>query len=420
MRMRESDASDGAVRRSRRLSEVYKMANLMDYLAWRGDISLETNPWNEVDAVILSNLSYLNFYGMDDERGWTVAEAKRLELLRETEVANFEGRKKQFEAMADTLRFGNIRMHHFIALTNEEQGLQFSATCYDLPDGVLCVGFRGTDGTFVGWREDFNMSWQSTVPAQEAAVYYLKKAAEMDGRPIRLVGHSKGGNLAAYAAACSEPEIQDRLLGVWSFDGPGMTSEVFESEGYRRIVGKIHSFVPQTSIVGMMMEYHRAYKVVKSDVSGINQHDPLTWQVYGPRFETLEKIDANAVLISDTLHGLLQQTDREERGEMVDTLFGLLENTKASKISEMKENGLKALTGVAKGTRGLTPEARKALTRLAGLFFSLGFGNLAERYRPGGKRTEEEAADRPEEPADKPEETPTEPPAETENPENKS
>ncbi len=357
------------------------MANLMDYLVWRGEFGFGVTPWNPVDALMMANLSYMNFHGTDNERGWTLAEAKRLDLLRLADVSGFEGRKAQFEAMADSARFGPVRMHHFINLTDRDRELQFSATCYDMPDGTLCIGYRGTDGTFVGWKEDFNMSWQSTVPAQEAALYYLERAAELDDRPIRLTGHSKGGNLAARAAAGCRPEIQDRLLDVYSFDGPGMDPEVFESEGYRRIAGKIRSFVPQTSIVGMLMEYHRAYTVVRSSASGIAQHDPLTWQVIGPGFETLESIDSNAQLISDTLHEWLEKTNREEREEMVDTLFSVLESSRASSFSEAMGERLRSLTGMALGTKDLDSASRKAVTRLVGLFLSLGFGNLAERYR---------------------------------------
>lgn len=357
------------------------MANLMDYMAWRGEFGLDASPWNEVDALAMANLSYIDFEGISNAGGRTLAEAKQMELARITDVADFESRKAQFEAMADSRRFGEIRMHHFISLTDVEKQIQFSATCYDLPDGTLCVAFRGTDGTFVGWREDFNMSWQSTVPAQEAAVLYLSRAAELDQRPIRLVGHSKGGNLAAYAAACCETKVQDRLLEIDSFDGPGMDPEIFDGEGYQRIAGRIRSFVPQTSVVGMLMEYHRNYTVVFSDASGINQHDPLTWQVLGSRFVTREKIDANAEMISDTLHEWLAQTDREERGEMVETLFDLLENTKATTLREIRGERLRSLTSVALGTRELNPNTRKVITKLVGLFLSLGFDNLAERYR---------------------------------------
>lgn len=255
------------------------------------------------------------------------------------------------------------------------------------------------------------MSWQSTVPAQEAAVFYLEKAAEMDSRPIRLVGHSKGGNLAAYAAACSAPEVQDRLTEIYSFDGPGMDPEIFRSEGYRRVEPKIRSFVPQTSIVGMMMEYHRNYTVVRSDATGIGQHDPLTWQVCGTRFETLEKIDANAETISDTLHEWLEQTNREERSVMVESLFDLLESaTGATTLSELK--GVRSLTGVALGSREMDPASRKAVARLVGLFLALGFENLAERYRLNRKRSEARQEVR-EEKAESREEN-SEPPAEEE------
>ena len=40
------------------------MANLMDYLDWRGDLTLEISPFNEVDALILAELSFVDFDGI--------------------------------------------------------------------------------------------------------------------------------------------------------------------------------------------------------------------------------------------------------------------------------------------------------------------------------------------------------------------
>lgn len=357
------------------------MANLMDYLIWRGDLEMTRDPWNHVDALVMANLCYLDFREISDERGWTVSEAEKRKLNQVSPSSSFEGRARQFQAMAGTRRFGGIRMHHFLSLKDEEQDLQFSATCYDMPDGTLCIAFRGTDGTFVGWREDFNMSFQTPVPAQEAAALYLARAAEMDSRPIRLTGHSKGGNLAVYAAAMSLPQVQDRLLAVYSFDGPGMVPEISDSDGYRRVADKIRSFVPRNAIVGMLMAYHPVYTVVQSTASGFAQHDPLTWKILGTGFETEEKIDGNAEAISDTFHDLLEKTNREERARAVDALFGVLENTKASTFSEMKGEWLRSITGVALGTRDLSADSRRAVNRLVGLFLSEGFGNLAEKYR---------------------------------------
>ena len=358
------------------------MANLMDYMAWRGEFGFDKAPWNDVDALIMANLSYLNFHGTDDERGWTLAEAKRLDLVRETLVSAFEDRKAQFEAMAETVRFSGVRMHHFITATDEEAEVQFSATCYDMPDGTLCIGFRGTDGTFVGWREDFNMSYKSPVPAQEAAVAYLEKAAALDSRPIRVTGHSKGGNLAMYAAACCRPEVQDRLTDVYSFDGPGLDPEVFSSEGYGRIAGKIRSFVPQTSIVGLLMSYPEPYTVVCSETSNaIQQHDPMNWQVYGPRFVTRDKVDDSSLMLSETLHEWLNRSKRKDRGRMVDALFDLLDKTRANNFSEIMNDSFRNLLAMAAGTRDMTPEDRKTITKLLRLFLGLGFGNLADRVR---------------------------------------
>ena len=162
------------------------MANLIDYLVWRGDIPFSVSPWNEVDGLMCAVLSYLNFHGLQDHRGWTLREAKRIDLLIEAQGNTFGPRKKMFEAMAETARFGDCRMHHFIALTDEDASMQFSAMCMDLPDDTKAVVFRGTDNTLVGWREDFNMSYQTRVPAQQAAAYYLLKAAKLTDRPIRL------------------------------------------------------------------------------------------------------------------------------------------------------------------------------------------------------------------------------------------
>lgn len=357
------------------------MSNITDYIGWRGDLAMEVSPWNEVDALLFATLSYLDFHGTDNVRGWTLAETKRLELLLRDTPASSEPRCGMYAAMADSRRFGDIRMHHAISVTDAETVIQFAAVCYDLPDGSLLIAFRGTDSTVVGWREDLNMSLFEAVPAQEAAEMYLRRAAEMDGRPLRIVGHSKGGNLAAYAAAGMDEAVQDRILEVYSFDGPGMSPDVFASEGYRRIAPKIRSFVPETSIIGMLMEYHREYRVVRSSASGMMQHDPLTWQVFGPHFEEVGEIDRTALTARDTLHEWLDRSDPEQRAAFVDTVFQMIEGTKANTVGELMSEKLKNLWSALGTTREISPETRKTASKLVGLFLSLGAGNMVERYR---------------------------------------
>ena len=357
------------------------MANMVDYLAWRGDISFAVSPWNEIDGLLIATISYLGFHGGRDPKGWTLEEMSRINLLQEDKTSSFPGRKKAFETMAEGERFRGSRLHHAIALTDAEIGMQFSALCVDLPDGTTCVAFRGTDNTLIGWREDFDMAYTTRVPAQEAAILYLTRAASLSKRPLRLVGHSKGGNLAVYAATYTKKKVQDRIESIWSYDGPGMNRETSQTEEYLRIRDRIRSFVPQTSIIGMLMDYYEPYTVVRSTAAGISQHDPMSWQVYGPRFETLPAVDQTAVVVRDTLHEWLENSSPEQRAAFVDALFSMAESTKATTLSELTGEKLKTLLTMVGNRKEVDPEMRRAFARLMAQAVSLGFGNVIDWVR---------------------------------------
>jgi hypothetical protein len=283
--------------------------------------------------------------------------------------------------MAESARFSETRMHHAIALTDPEIEMQFSAMCLDLPDGTTCVAFRGTDNTIVGWREDFNMAYQTRVPAQEAATLYLTRAAGLSDRPLRIVGHSKGGNLAVYASACVSKKIQKRIESIWSYDGPGMNREMSQTEGFGRIRERIHSYVPQTSIIGMLMDYYEPYTVVHSTASGISQHDPMTWQIYGPQFVTRPDVDQTAKVTRDTLHNWLQNSTPEQRADFVDVLFRLVDTTKATRMSDLTGEKFRSLLTMVGNRKEVNPEARRVFNRLMAQAVTLGFGNVIDRVR---------------------------------------
>ena len=357
------------------------MANMVDYLAWRGDVPFEISPWNEIVGLLVATISYLNFHGGRDPKGWTLEEMSRIDLIQEGNTSTFAGRKTVFQAMASGARFRGCRLHHAIAMTDPEIGMQFSAMCLDLPDGSMCVAFRGTDNTVVGWREDFDMAYTTRVPAQEAAILYLRRAAALSKAPLRLVGHSKGGNLAVYAAAFASKRVQDRIESIISYDGPGMNRETSQTEGYLRIKDKIRSFIPQTSIIGLLMDFYEPYTVVRSTASGISQHDPMTWKIYGPRFETLSSVDQTAIVVRDTLHEWLQNSTPEQRADFVDALFGMVETTKVTRMSELTGEKLRTMMTMVGNRKEVDPEARRVFTRLMAQAVSLGFGNVIDWVR---------------------------------------
>ena len=357
------------------------MANMVDYLAWRGDVPFEISPWNEIDGLLVATISYLNFHGGRDPKGWTLEEMSRIDLIQEGNTSTFAGRKTVFQAMASGVRFRGCRLHHAIAMTDPEIGMQFSAMCLDLPDGSMCVAFRGTDNTVVGWREDFDMAYTTRVPAQEAAILYLRRAAALSKAPLRLVGHSKGGNLAVYAAAFASKRVQDRIESIISYDGPGMNRETSQSEGYLRIKDKIRSFIPQTSIIGLLMDFYEPYTVVRSTASGISQHDPMTWKIYGPQFETLSSVDQTAIVVRDTLHEWLQNSTPEQRADFVDALFGMVETTKVTRMSELTGEKLRTMMTMVGNRKEVDPETRRVFTRLMAQAVSLGFGTVIDWVR---------------------------------------
>ena len=374
------------------------MPNMMDYLTWRGDLTLAASPWNQVDGLILASFSY-NKLGehAGGEDGITLRELAPLLDLRERKL-NTSGREwcELLYAMADTERFGGMRIHHYVDRIDPAKEMQFSALTAELSDGQTYIAFRGTDKSLVGWREDFAMSYESPVPAQREALDYLEAAALRSAGPLLVGGHSKGGNLAAYAAARVSPEIQARIRAVYSFDGPGLDEETITSAGYERICPALWSVVPQSSVVGLLMNHHQEYTVVRSTALGLMQHDAFTWQVEGPHFMELPDVDRSSRLMDETLHQWLKACTPEQRRAFMDAVFSVLESTGAPTLTAMGEEKLRSAAAMLGATRAMDPEVRKMCLHLLGQFVSIGAANawemLTEKPRalaPGDKTKEE-------------------------------
>ncbi|MGN0778720.1 MAG: Mbeg1-like protein [Aristaeellaceae bacterium] len=356
------------------------MPNMMDYLTWRGDLSLPCVPFNPVDGLILASLCY-NELGpqAEDSEGMLLRElAPLLPLRAQTGSQSFVQSRELLYVMADTVRFGSIRLHDYVNVVDEERSIQFSAVTADLPDGPVCVCFRGTDSTLVGWREDFTMAFESPVPAQMEALTYLERTALHTGRELLLVGHSKGGNLAAYAAAHAEPETQRRIRAVYSFDGPGLDDATMASEGYGRIQRVLHSIIPQSSVVGLLLAHHPNYTVVRSNAVSLYQHDTFTWQLIGPRFDELGEVDLGSHLMDETLHEWLRQAPPPQRKVFVDTLFTLLESTGASTLHELSADKLRTALAILTASRDIDPDTLRMIAQLISSLVSIGMGNLLD------------------------------------------
>lgn len=318
------------------------MANIFDYLEWRCDVPLAVDPFNEVDNLVLSELVYTDFRGIlsMDARAVPLRDAAdaffqthdREEIL---ESKSFTARAPLLmEKMLEGERFRGVKLCWYQDETDIEQAMQFAAVTFLLPDGSAYVAFRGTDGTLVGWREDANLSFLRDTEGQRRSAAYLNRVGgRLDGA-IHVGGHSKGGNMAVYAAAHCEPALQDRLLAVYNNDGPGFHEEMLQTEGYRRILPKLVRIIPETSIIGLMLSSLAENCVVKSAQNGIFQHDGFSWEVSRNRFVGAELSDASR-WFRRFLSEWLDHNDEEARRAMTEIVFSLFESTGADSFREI-------------------------------------------------------------------------------------
>lgn len=358
------------------------MANMMDYLDWRGDLSFKASEFNDVDNLILAELVYVDFDGIvpgvDDKEKISLREASRrfFELHTEEEILARVSMTKTaafvMKKMADTVRFGDILLSQYVNDISDEEQSQFSVMCVTLPDKSLYVSFRGTDNTIVGWREDFNLGYLLETPGQLKALAYLERVAASGYRVVRVGGHSKGGNLAVYAAVKCKSSIQKKIIDVYSNDGPGFRKNVIESDGYQAMLSKIHTILPESSIVGMLLEHQESYVVVKSANSGIQQHDATSWEVLGNSFVYAKDIAAQSILLDATLKAWIYQLDGVEREQIVGTIFGMLEEANIKTVDDFYRSRWKAVQELMKAKSKLPVETQKLLSKAMKLLWTEG------------------------------------------------
>lgn len=316
------------------------MANFLDYVRWRGDLSFHQDPFNEVDAVVFSALSYIEYGGRvlnAPQEPITLKEAA-VDFLAEGDVEHRVRVKSDLELLrlaAASYRFGQSQITQYRNIYEPEEQTQFAAMTFLLDDGTAFLAFRGTDGTLIGWKEDFNMTFQQTIPAQLLAQQYVREIALERSEPLRLGGHSKGGNLAVFAAARSSPMIQERILEVYNNDGPGFTNYLMGDPGYLAIVGRVRTFIPQSSVIGMLLEHEEPYTVVHSKSVGVLQHDLYSWDLMGNRLITMDNTTGDSVFLDATIKNWFASMNSQQRNALVDAMYGLLISGGAENVGDI-------------------------------------------------------------------------------------
>lgn len=363
--------------------------NLFGYLA-REFETFDERPIGEVDSLVLSCLSYYRWPGEEvrGPEGLPVRELFRVESFDAMTQGLWdpEGLVHLLASVAASPRFRDVRVCAYADDFDESAEKQFSACTLLLPCGGAYLSFRGTDNTVVGWKEDFNMAFETGVPSQLAAVSYVERVAPLIEGPLYLGGHSKGGNLAVYSAAKSSGEIQERIVAVHNNDGPGFAWDISETPGHKRIASRIHTILPQTSVVGMLMEHEKRYQVVHSTYDGLYQHDGFSWQVLGTQFVHLDDFSREGKLVDETLSSWADSLNTQQREALADALYSVFTASGAKTLSELTEEKLKSAAAMLKTYKNLDRETRRMVTEAFMLFFKLGTKNFVLDTQEEGSR----------------------------------
>ncbi len=360
------------------------MANVCDYIKWRGDLDLEKSDFNEIDNLILSRFSYFPFDNIIEEN--EVVTIKELsERFNKQDINKLPILWKDdvglFPLMGQSKRFGEMLATKYINKIDVEQEKQFSAITVLMPDDTIFVSYRGTDNTIVGWKEDFNMSFKSHIASQISAKEYLEIIAkEYPDKKIRIGGHSKGGNIAVYAATFVSNEIKDRIINVYNNDGPGFCEDVIETPEYQETIKKVHTYIPQSSIIGRLMNHKEKYTVVESVQKGIMQHDLYSWQVLGKEFVTLKELTDGSEFVDKTIKGWLENVEPAKREQVIDVVFDILNATDAQTMKELKSNWFSNGRAIMTSYKNIDNETKDMIWQTLNVLFKMAKNIIFEDF----------------------------------------
>lgn len=358
------------------------MANLETYLNNYGDMPFYRKPFNDIDAAILSNISYMDLEGIVPEDKKTIslydAISKFIYFCDYKEFLNRGFIQKDIYRLAKLLlskkRYTNIKMQHYARKVDEVE--QFCAMSFRLPNNQLIVCFEGTDHHLCGWEEDVRMAYEYPVPSQIDAISYLQKVVGFFDRNVIVLGHSKGGNLALVASMHVPTFIRKKIKVIYSFDGPGLRKKEFESNAFKKIENKLRHIVPNYSVFGLLLRHNDSFEVIRSSRKDLFAHSIFTWQVEDNHFvpSKLSRLSKN---LDESIIIWLEQHDDKTREKLSNALFQLLRKSGITNFMETRK--LKNIITILKNSKKIDGETKKLLIHFLKFNISYCFTNRKDK-----------------------------------------
>lgn len=348
------------------------MANLQDYVTWRGDLSFAERPLTELDNLVLCQLSYIDMSSVFPS-GEIISLRDVIAALLDrggitTLVADGVEKHEEYTAFAKAAaasrRFGTLLLSHYEDILDSAQQIQFSAVTFRISKDTSYIAFRGTDDSLVGWKEDFMLSFEK-IPAQEEALSYLNRVME-PGMHYYIGGHSKGANLALYASCLLPEESLQQVLHVYLNDGPGLCPDVLDTSVISRINPIATKIVPEYDVIGKIFEMPISdNRIVKSSARGILQHGILTWELSDGQLDLVPTNAPGSIWIGQVLDQWIGGVPNvEDRRTFIDDLFGAIGAGGVSTFNELSgigPEGLEKILGTVSHINPITLDVATSL-----------------------------------------------------------
>lgn len=351
-----------------------KKNGIFEYVLWRGDLSFDKAPFSDIDSLIFSLISYIDYFGIVENNfeGEGVKLSYVSEKIKEKPKDQLylgaiisEEITELLHLLGKSVRYGDVRIIGFENIVSEEWQSQFCAITFIIGKRQICVAYRGTDDTLVGWKENFDMSYLKNTVSQEMSVIYLDLAADLADE-IYVCGHSKGGNLAVYAAVNVDARVSDKISLVYNCDGPGFSKSFFDSEGYSRIRDRVVTFIPNTSVVGMIFEKDKNFRLVKSRSRSVMSHDIFSWETCGPNLVLLKRRSFLSEKNEKLLNSYINSFSSEEKRDIIDAIYSQLVCDGAKTLSDIKKSKIKTVSAIIRALLTHDPASEQNMMKIFG------------------------------------------------------
>lgn len=344
------------------------MNNIINYIEEYGDKTFEDFPFNEVDSLLLCQLSYLRYDGFvggfDGSRPYTAVKEIYESENRDDILKGYwytHNNKELFSLFANSARFGDTKLCYYMNVLNESSDAQFAAITYILPDKSIYIAYRGTDATLIGWKEDMKLAYSEPIRSQELASEYLDKVAGCVLGSFRIGGHSKGGNLAVYAAMFCTHSTRKRIIEIFDNDGPGFRPEILKEGHFASVKNKIHKYIPRSSIVGILLEDEIEYEVIECWSIGTLQHNTYVWKSNEGKFVRSKGMTSSKIRTDSALNEWIYSLSDGEVSTFIDALFDILTASDAKNIFDLIKDPTRSISSAYGAYKDMDQKAKDTL-----------------------------------------------------------